>query len=403
MKREKRILVVSFQSLSANSGAGMARLGFFLSKELHKRGLLKKFIVYSKGKFDTPFPSEPVSIFSRYFLFILNTLNKLLGFKPHKFRFLQEQLFDWLCTYKVTKDIDLLFVTHPFLKRTFAKAKRLGIKVVLLPGTPEENYIYKIVSEENKKLGLTQIDAYTYQKRLYYYNDSIKYVDIVIGSLPPAYSSYVASTSYKGKVVELTGHMPPDFKPVTLVPKDPNKKTFTVGYIAHTVVLKGLQYLLKAWEDIVAESGHEQMELQIVGGVDEAIKEYIDKRFANIKQVKFLGHLDNVQNFIKELDLFVVPSLVDGGPVTALEAAHYAVPVLITDGAGSAELLSRGSGGCKVVPIRDAAAIKENILWAYNNRAEAIQMGLNAKENLTNHSFEDFMVRLANELETIMS
>lgn len=400
-KKKKNILVVSFQSLSANSGAGMARLGFYLSKELQKRGLLKKFIVYSKGKYETPFPSEPVSRLSRYFLLILNTINKTVGLKPHRFRFLQEQLFDWFCSFKVNRGTGLLFVTHPFLKRTFTKAKRLGIVIVLLPGTPEENYIYQIVTEENKKLGITHIDAYTYKKRLNYFNDSISKIDVVIGSLPPAYSSYKASKVFNGRTIELTGHMPPDFKPVTLTPKDPNKESFKVGYIAHTVVLKGLQYLLEAWEDIVATKGHEHMELQIVGNIDESIAGYIHKRFANIKQVKFLGHMNNVQDFVKELDLFVVPSLIDGGPVTALEAAHYAVPVLITEGAGSAELLSRGKGGCKVVPIKDAAALKENILWANDNRAESIQMGLNGKENLTNHSFEDFMVRLADQLETI--
>ena len=50
MKKKKKILVVSFQSLTANSAGGMARLGYYLSEELHKRGLLKELIVHSKGK-----------------------------------------------------------------------------------------------------------------------------------------------------------------------------------------------------------------------------------------------------------------------------------------------------------------------------------------------------------------
>ena len=78
-----KVMVISFQSLTATSGQGMARLGYILSKELHRRGLLKTFVVHSKGKFETPFPSEPVSFFSRYYLFILNKLNNIFNFKTH--------------------------------------------------------------------------------------------------------------------------------------------------------------------------------------------------------------------------------------------------------------------------------------------------------------------------------
>jgi hypothetical protein len=64
----KKVLVISFQSLTGNSGAGMARLGHMLSTELHKRGMLQHFIIHSKGKFDTEFPSKPVTRISRYYL-----------------------------------------------------------------------------------------------------------------------------------------------------------------------------------------------------------------------------------------------------------------------------------------------------------------------------------------------
>ena len=84
MKTDKKILVVSFQSLTANSGAGMARLGYYLSEQLDKRGVLQDFIVYSKGKFTTSFKSSPVSYWSRYILFLLNFLDKKLHFAPYK-------------------------------------------------------------------------------------------------------------------------------------------------------------------------------------------------------------------------------------------------------------------------------------------------------------------------------
>lgn len=397
-----KVMVASFQSLSANSGQGMARLGYYLSEELHKRELLYKFVVHSKGKYQTNFPCVPVSAFSRFYLLVLNKLNRLMGFQAHKFRFLQERLYDNLCSQHINEEIDLLFVTFPFLKKTLAKAKRLGIKTVLLSGTPEENYIYNIVVPENKKMGITTVDAYTYPERLKYFNESIKHIDVVVGSLPPAYTSYKNTKAFDGKLIQLTGHMPPDFKPATIAEKDNNQQKFVVGYLAYTVVLKGLQYLLEAWAEIVKQPENAHLELHIGGGMDAQTKAYIDKHYSHLKQVTFLGHIADVGSFYKELDLFVVPSLIDGAPVTALEAAHYEVPVLITENSGSAELLGRGNSGCMIIPIKNAAIIAEKILWADRHRTEAIQMGKNGKKNLEANNFPLFIKQVADELEKEM-
>ncbi|HEY1030748.1 MAG TPA: glycosyltransferase family 4 protein [Flavipsychrobacter sp.] len=397
MDKQKRIQVISFQSLSANSGEGMARLGYYLSEQLHQRGLLNNFIVHSKGKFETPFPSKPVSIFSRYYLFLLNRLNKHLKIPSYKFRLLQEKLFDWFCQFRIQANTTHIFTTNAYLYRTFLKAKKSGITIILLPGTPEENYIYELVSEENKRLNITKVDAYTYRERIDFFNKSVRLIDTVIGSLPPAYTSY-SKAGYHPRVVKMLGHMKPDFKPIQLTQKEITE-TFTIGYLAHTVVLKGLQYLLEAWRILTNNANNKHMHLSIAGSIDETIKEYIDLHFKDLKQVTFTGPIKDAPAYMQSLDLFVVPSLIDGAPVTALEAAHYAVPVIITDHSGSAELLSRNESGCWVIPIRDAKAIADKIEWAYNHREETRQMGRNAKHNLDTYSMESFITEIADYLE----
>lgn len=399
-QNEKKILVVSFQSLNASSGQGMARLGYALSKELDKRSLLKAFVVHSKGKFTTQFPSEPVSFFSRYYLFALNKFNSFFKFQTHGFRFIQERLYDWFCSMKIDRSISILFATQPHLKRTFKKAKKLGIKTILLSGTPEDNFMYNLVSEENKKIGTKEIDAYTFEDRIKYFNDSMKYLDISIGFFPTVYDTYKASPTFKGTTVQMTGHMTPDFPHFDAKDKKPIGKKFVVGFLSYTVVLKGLQYLLEAWEKLLEENEIDDIELRVAGPMNPIMSAYVEKHFSNLKQVTYVGHIKSVSNFMKELDLFVVPSITDGGPMAAVEAAHYCVPVLITTNSGSYELIQKGKGGGYIIPIRDAEAIKQNILWAYNNKEENAQKGLNAKENLTNYSFDNFIVQLADYLQT---
>ena len=138
MESNKKILVISFQSLTAKSGAGMARLGYFLSAELHKRGLLTSFIVSSKGQYETPFPSKPVSSLSRYYLFLLNNIGRFLKIKEYKLRFIQELLFDWFCSFKVSRDVTEIITTNPYLFRTFKKAKKNNVRVSYIPGNCED-------------------------------------------------------------------------------------------------------------------------------------------------------------------------------------------------------------------------------------------------------------------------
>ena len=395
---DKKIVVASFQSLTATSGQGMARLGYGLSKALHKRGQLKYFVVHSKGKFDTPFPSVPVSFLSRYYLFILNKINSLFKFQTHGFRFIQEVLFDYFCAKRIDDSVGIIFSTQPHLKRTFRKAKRIGIKTILLSGTAEDNYMFQLVSEENKTIGTTEIDAYTYTKRNAYYNDAMKYLDISIGFFPTVYDTFKNSSSFKGLAVKMTGHMTPDFKPYPVDNKKPANGKFVVGYLAYTVVLKGLHYLLESWKQFIDENPTADAQLVIGGPINPVMDAYIRKNLANVPNVTYAGKVTDIAGFMQQLDLFVVPSITEGGPMSALEAAHYAIPVLITNNAGSSELIERGDGGGYTIGIRDAKAIKEKISWAYNNRAANAQNGLNAKENLERYSFEGFLEELADYL-----
>jgi glycosyltransferase involved in cell wall biosynthesis len=104
---------------------------------------------------------------------------------------------------------------------------------------------------------------------------------------------------------------------------------------------------------------------------------------------------------MKSLDLFVVPSLIDGGPYTALEAAHYGIPVIITENCGSGELLNHSTEGAWVVPIRDKHAIKEKILLAVNDYDKGRETGLNGKHNLDNYQTEKLIQKIANHLESV--
>ena len=65
-------------------------------------------------------------------------------------------------------------------------------------------------------------------------------------------------------------------------------------------------------------------------------------------QVRFLGYVDDVRSALHAADAYVMPSLFEGFPISAIEAMGAGVPVLFTDVPG----------------LRDLARLSDHIHWA---------------------------------------
>ena len=388
-----KIIIASFQSLTAFSAGGIGQLGFMLAQELFRRKKLKTFIVSSKGKFDTPFPSTPVSFWARYYLFLLNKLEAFFKLPVYKSRYVQEYLYDFYCVAHLDRSVSTLVVTTPYLHHTFLKAKRLGIRICFIPGNPEDNYIAKLVKEENKQYHIKEDDAYTYKRRLDYYNDSLPLVDHVITYSSVMEDSY-RNSSYHKKIISTRGYL----KPVFLSNAAPHKSDgkFKVAFLAYTVLLKGLQYLLEAWKELQ----HYDMELHIGGTIDKNVRKIIDEQYAYLKNVFYHSYISDVPLFFSDKSVYVLPSIIDGAPVTVLEAMHSSVPVIASKACGTKDIIEEGKSGW-IVPPKNVTAIKEKILEAYKDPARTKEMGQYAKTVIDRYNMDDFVCTLADIIQKV--
>jgi glycosyltransferase involved in cell wall biosynthesis len=381
-----KVLVVSFQSLTATGGAGMAGLGYAIAQRLQQKGRLKYFIISSKGKFDTPFPSFPVSIFSRYYLFLINSFTSIFGIPVYKSRFAQEEIYDFFCQFHLDSSISTLVTTTPYLYRTFKKAKRLGIEIVIIPGNPEENFIHQLITEENEKYGIVNDDPYTYQPRLNHYNKALPLADHII-----AYSKLIEKTYLKKVNCEIVSCVPGLLKPE--FPKSPlsiTRTKFKVAFLAHTVLLKGLQYLMEAWSGLQ----NYPIELHIGGVIDKNVADIISTEYSHLAKVYFHNQVTDKAAFFSDKSLFVSPSIIDGWPLTVAEAMYYSVPVIVSDGCGIKDMVEEGKSGW-IVPNRDAKAIGERILEAFEHQERTAEMGRYAHQVLVAYDKEPFIRDIA--------
>ncbi len=382
----KKTLVIAFQSLTKTNAGGTGKLAYYIAQQLHSENNLVSLIVSSKGKFKTTFPSKAVAGISRYYLWALNRMLSLRLFPAYYERYLEETLFDYLCQKHITDEVGLIISTNPFLDKTLKKATRRGIKSVLIPGNPADSLIFARVVEEKTKWGIHGEDAYTFKPRLRKFEKSIALFDLII-----CHSSVIGGT-FKGtyqakKIIDCYGALWPGplERSAPLVQSD----KFVVLYVAYTVLLKGLQYLLSAWQML----SNIEAELWIIGSIDPMVKAIIEREFENLKNVKYFGQQRSLSFYYEQASLFVAPSVIEGGPVSALEAMSHRVPVLITEACGVKDIIQDGKNGL-ITPIRDSQAIADKIEWSLQNKNDLALLGAAGYYALQQFNFNVFIDQL---------
>jgi len=145
------------------------------------------------------------------------------------------------------------------------------------------------------------------------------------------------------------------FRPGPTRPR-PADQVLTIGALGRLVHQKGFDVLLRALPAVAAQS---PVRL-VIAGEGELRPEL--QAAADGLPVSFPGALQGpraVADFLRSLDLFVMPSRYEGLPNAVLEALACGVPVVATDVPGMAEA---AGDAARMVPAEDPDALAEAIL-----------------------------------------
>ena len=105
---------------------------------------------------------------------------------------------------------------------------------------------------------------------------------------------------------------------------------------------------------------------------DPLEKEAFDLGIAD--NVKFLGFRDDVPSLLQAMDVFALPSLSEGLPLSILEALALQKPVVATNVGGIPEIVEDGATGY-LVPLRDPEALADKILLFLRDPRLAASIG----------------------------
>jgi glycosyltransferase involved in cell wall biosynthesis len=116
------------------------------------------------------------------------------------------------------------------------------------------------------------------------------------------------------------------------------KSSFVLGTAARLHWQKGIPRLLSAFKNVLAENP--ALRLLIVGeGPEKAALQKQARSLELGKKCVFAGKYSDMSKIYPIMDVFVLPSLWEGLPLTVLEAWNAGIPVVATDVPGSRELI----------------------------------------------------------------
>jgi glycosyltransferase involved in cell wall biosynthesis len=85
------------------------------------------------------------------------------------------------------------------------------------------------------------------------------------------------------------------------------------------------------------------------------------------------------------------------------QAMACGLPLICTTNTGGEDFISEDGKEGFVVPIRDVEALKEKILYLYENQDIAKEMGQNAKQTIsTGYTWDDYGNKIVDKYKKIM-
>lgn len=167
-----------------------------------------------------------------------------------------------------------------------------------------------------------------------------------------------------------------DASDVALIhPQGHNK--FTIGCISRLSEEKGVGILIEA----VCLLAKENPEIQLVvigdGILTNELQALCDERRIG-KHVIFLGYRHDAYHYLPLFDVFVLPSLTEGLPITILEAMQASIPIVATSVGAIPQVLEDGNNGL-VVEANSPEALAKAILDVKHSPEEAKLRASNAR------------------------
>lgn len=133
-----------------------------------------------------------------------------------------------------------------------------------------------------------------------------------------------------------------------------------LGYAGRLSEEKGLKYLIQAFEKVVPMKPQSRLWLIGDGPLVHKLQEMVISKGLE-EHIAFLGFREDIEDIMKGIDIFILPSLTEGTPLALLEAMSFGIPTIASSVGQIPQIIKSGENGVLITP-GDVQAMTRNIL-----------------------------------------
>lgn len=344
---------------------------FYLAKQLQDRGILHELIT-SYPKFETVKYGV-----ARHNIRSLPSYEALIRFwyklplsvrRVYPMDYWLSDLFDRHAAATLTDQSSIFVGWSAGCLNAIRRAKELGITTVVERGSSHMLTHLELLRDEYDRNGIKFIEHHPIitRKELTEY-DEADYI-----SVP---SLFVKRTFLdRGVPEQRLLHNPYGVDLSHFYPVTKQDSIFRVIYCGALSIRKGIGYLLKAFSELRLPKA----ELWLIGG-RQSETEALLKRYES-PAIKHLGPFREFElhKYYSQGSVFCMPSIEEGLAMVQPQAMACGLPLICTANTGGEDIMEDGKEGF-IVPIRDVEALKEKLLFLYQNQDVCKAMGLAAR------------------------
>lgn len=216
-----------------------------------------------------------------------------------------------------------------------------------------------------------------------------------------AISNFLAERAKRLGVLEKNIIITPNGVDLAEVPEKIEAITNRVICVARLSWEKGIDYLLKAWPEVLAKTNQTKLVLVGEGNKRAEIEELIRK--LNIADsVELKGNLSHRQTLleIKKSEVFICPSLAEGLGIVFIEAQACGVAAIGTRVGGIPDIIIDGQTGLLVEP-KDSSAIAKALIQLLTDKESARKLAERASLSVKKFAWPNIMEQINNIYQNI--
>ena len=174
-----------------------------------------------------------------------------------------------------------------------------------------------------------------------------------------------------------------------------------VGTVANFKAHKGHTYLLDAVGAVRERVPGTRFVLVGVGPLEDEVRRRASELGLN-GAVVFTGFREDVPRLLRSFDVFALPSVHEGLPISLLEAMTLGTPAVVTDAGGITEVV-RDDRDAVVVPSRDSRALADGLVSLLTDPARRDRLARAAVNRAASFDIRSAVRRMETVYEELLS